>query len=125
MPDKPKADPTPEELKRLKRDELDKVAEDAGVPNPEDLANKEEVIERIEHNPALVPKPEPEPDPAEVIAAQPDPEPGPEERAYEVIGTQHPVFGHGHGEKFAAAIPPEQEALLVESGHIKRLNEEN
>lgn len=118
MPD-PKPDLTADELKKLKRDELDKVAAQAGVPNPEDLANKEEVIEAIEEpNPALV-QPEVIPDP--VPPPMPDPEPAPGERAYLVTGP-HIVHGHQPGSKFAATIPAVSEALLIESGHIKRLN---
>lgn len=124
MPDKTKADPTPEDLKRLKRDDLDKLAEEAGVADPEALPNKEAVIERIEHNPALVQEPEPEPDPVQAVAALPDPEPEPDEHSYEVIGPLN-VLGHEPGEKFTAAIPAGQRALLIESGHIKRLNPED
>lgn len=103
------------------RKELEREAKKAGVPNPEELPNKEALAEAIEQpNPALVPPPEPEPDPAEA-AAQPEPEPAPDERAYQVVGRQHAVFGHAPGSKFAAAIPPDQEALLIESGHIKRI----
>ncbi len=55
-------------------------------------------------NPAVVPEPEPH-----------------GERTYEVTGPHHAVLGHGCGEKFKALIPPDQEALLIESGHIKRV----
>ena len=113
----------------LTRDELNDIAREAGVPDPDSLPNKEAVIEAVEEvrarpNPALVPEPEPEPDPVEVAAAMPDPEPEPDERAYQVTGP-HIVLEHKPGEKFAARIPAEQEALLIESGHIKRLNQED
>lgn len=121
MPDRPKDD---KDLSKLKRDELDEVAADAGVPAPETLPNKEAVVEAIEApNPALAPVPEPAPDPA-VLAPQPDPEVPTGEQGYEVVGDRS-VLGHEPGSKFAAAIPAAQEALLIESGHIKRLNLED
>ena len=97
------------------RKELDKQAKKAGVPNPEDLPNKEAVAERIEHNPALVPPPEPEPEPE--VAAPPPPEPGPDEKVYTVNGVTE-VLGHKPGETFVARIPAEQEALLLGAGHL-------
>lgn len=107
MPDKPKADePTAAELKRLKRDDLNEAAAEAGVPNPDELANKDEVIEAMEEpNPALAPVPEPDPDEGEV--------------EWEVIGPQR-VCDTPPGGKFTAALPATQRALLIESGHIKR-----
>lgn len=104
MPSNPKADAKAEDLTKLKRDELDAVAADAGVPNPDELPNKEAVVEAIEA-----------PNPALAIVAEAE---GPVE--YEVTA---PVEVHGHkpGEKFTA-IPDKQKALLVESGHIKRTN---
>jgi len=39
---------------------------------------------------------------------------------YRVTGEQ-PVLGHEPGEEFSADIPPEQEALLIESGAIEPL----
>lgn len=98
----------PDELARLKRAELDKAAAKAGVPNPEALPNKDAVIEAIEApNPALAPPP--------------DHSGEPRERAYKVIGP-HVVLGHAPGADFSALIPPAQEALLIESGHIERSN---
>ncbi len=113
MPTDPKAakadEATAAELKRLKRDELDDVAAEAGVPNPDELPNKDAVVEAIqEPNPALAPEPEPEPG----------------EETYKVIGP-HNVLGNAPGSKFTATIPADQKALLVESGHIKRLNPED
>ncbi len=103
MPDRtPPEDLDPAALKKLKRGELDEVAADAGVPDPEGLATKDEVIAAIP-NPALAPEP-----PAPLA-----------EREYEVIGPVA-VHGHAHGEKFTALIQPPQEALLIEAGHIKR-----
>ena len=105
MPDTPKADEAmdPKALKRLPRDELDRVAADAGVPDPDDLPNKDAVVEAIqEPNPALAP-----------VAENTEPV----ERAYTVIGP-HIVLGHQPGSEFTALIPAAQEALLIESGHI-------
>lgn len=106
MPDKTKtalgADDAAEDLARLKRAELDKLAADAGVPNPDELANKDEVIAAIEApNPALAPVP--------------DPEPG--ERTWKVIGP-HKVHDTAPGATFTADLPAAQAALLIESGHI-------
>ena len=100
-------DLTPAALKKLKRGELDEVAADAGVPDPEDLANKDEVI-------AAIPS----------AAFEPEPPAPPREREYEVIG---PVAVHGHkpGSKFTALMQPPQEAHLIEAGHIKRTSEED
>lgn len=111
MPTDPKAkgdELTAADLKKLKRDDLNEAAAEAGVPNPDELANKDEVIEAIqEPNPALAPVPD---------------EPG--EQTYTVVG---PVEVHGHkpGSDFTAELPPEQEALLIESGHIKRTHLED
>lgn len=114
----------PDDLMDLTRDELDELARDRGIPDPEGLPNKEAVVEAIEApNPALVPEPEPEPE-VEAAAPVPDPEPEPGEHAYEVVGP-HEVFGHKPGAKFTAAIPAEQESFLIEVGHIKRLNQEH
>ena len=97
-------------LKALTRDELDEAATAAGVPDPEALPNKGAVVEAIEApNPALA-----------VVA---DPADGVHERGYEVI-CDRVVLDHKPGESFTAVIPAAQEALLIESGHIKRINME-
>jgi hypothetical protein len=107
MPD-PKAAKA-DDLTKLKRDDLDKAAAAAGVPNPDDLPNKDAVVEAIEApNPALAPVPEP--DEGEV--------------SYQVIGPCR-VHGHAPGETFTADLKPEAEALLIESGHIKRTTPED
>ncbi len=101
------SDPKPADLAKLKRDELDEAATKAGVPDPEALPNKEAVIDAIEGpNPALAP----------VTAVE-----EPRERKYVVVGTSL-VYGHARGETFKATIAAPQEALLIESGHIKRTN---
>ncbi len=102
MPDRtpPTDDLGPAALKKLKRDELDNVAADAGVPDPEDLATKAEVIAAIP-NPALAPEP---------------PAP-PAERGYIVNGTQ-PVFGYAPGERFTKTLTAEQEAMFIAGGHL-------
>lgn len=97
------------DLTKLKRPALDKLAAEAGVPDPGKLPNKDAVAEAIEApNPALAP--------------EPDPEPG--EVEYEVIGP-HPVHGTATGGKFTALIAPSQLALLMESGHIKPTTEKD
>lgn len=91
-----------DELKALKRDKLDKLAADAGVPNPDALPNKAAVVDAITSpNPALVEEPEVEP----------------AEEEYTVVGPQR-VFGHAPGDTFTALIHDPQRALLIESGHI-------
>ncbi len=103
----PAADKTPDDLTRLKRDELEKVAAKAGVPNPDALPNKDAIVEAIEGpNPALAP--EPEPDPGEL--------------SWKVIGPAT-VHDTKPGGTFAARPSP-QTALLVESGHIEQLTTE-
>lgn len=57
-------------------------------------------IERPAGNPAL------EPEPARPV-----------KRTYKVTGA-HPVHGTAPGETFTAALNPEQEALLLDGGHI-------
>ncbi len=107
MPDQtPPEDLTPAALKKLKRDELNDIAADAGVPDAEDLASKDEVIAAIP-NPAL--EPEPEPDPGEV--------------PWKVIGPRR-VHDTNPGDTFRMRPSP-QTALLVESGHIERLTTED
>lgn len=97
-----------DDLTKLKRDDLNEIAAEAGVPNPDDLPNKDAVVEAIEApNPALAPVPEP--DEGEVT--------------YKVIGPCK-VHGHAPGETFTADLNPEAEALLIESGHITRSNPE-
>lgn len=97
----------PDDLKKLKRDELDKEAIKAGVPDPDELPNKDAVIEAIEApNPALAPVPDA--DKGEV--------------QWTVVGPNR-VHGTAPGGTFAAAESP-QIALLVESGHIERSNVE-
>lgn len=54
-----------------------------------------------EPNPAIVP------DPVE-----------PEPRQYEVLG-QHAVLGHEPGEKFTAALDPEQEERMLARGSLR------
>lgn len=89
-------------LKALKRDELDKLAADAGVSNPDALPNKDAVVEAITGpNPALVPEPETELG----------------EQEYTVVGP-HRVLDHAPGDTFTALIHDPQRALLIESGHI-------
>ncbi len=96
------------ELLKLTRDDLNEAAADAGVPNPDELPNKEAVIDAIEApNPALAPIPEPEPG----------------EQTYKVIGP-HRVHDTNPGGTFAADIAAPQLALLIESGHIELLNSE-
>ncbi len=98
----------PDDLTALKRAELDKLAADAGVPNPDALPTKEAVAEAITApNPALAPVPEPEPG----------------EQTYKVIGP-HRVHDTAPGGTFAADIAAPQLALLIESGHIELLNSE-
>jgi len=108
MPDlKPVADL---DLEALKRDELDKVAAEVGVPNPGKLPNKDAVIDAIEApNPALAPVP--------------DPDDAPRDRGYVVTGP-HGVLGYAPGDTFTATIPAEQEAFLIEVGHLKHVNRE-
>ena len=107
MPDRTPPAEDPKALKKLPRDELNEVAAEAGVENAEDLANKDEVIAALP-NPALAPVPDP-----------------PEgEVEYEVIGPQR-VHDTLPGGKFTADLTPESEALLIESGHIKRTNPED
>lgn len=105
MPDKtkPADEPTAAELAKLKRADLDKAAAEAGVPNPDELPNKEAVVEAIEApNPALAPVPEADEG----------------EKTYEVVADRR-VHDTDPGGQFTADLKPEQEALLIESGHIK------
>lgn len=89
------------------RKQLDRAARKAGVPNPEDLPNKDAVEEAIEApNPALVPSPPPPPS----------------EQTYQVTGTQR-TLEHDPGETFTATLDPDQEAALIWGGHIKRVKE--
>ncbi len=104
------AKPTADELAKLKRDDLDKAAADAGVANPEALPNKDAVIDAIE-----------EPNPA--LAPEPDPDSLPREHTYEVIGVQ-PTFDTAPGDQFTKTIPVEQERVLLAGGHIKRITKE-
>jgi hypothetical protein len=98
----------PDDLTKLKRDDLDKIAAEAGVPNPDDLPNKDAVVEAIEApNPALAPVPEADESEVEWL----------------VIGPRR-VHDTEPGGTFTAT-PSEQIALLVESGHIKRSNPED
>lgn len=106
MPDTDQPDLDPRALKALKRDELDKAAAAAGVPDPEVLPNKGAVIDALP-NPALAPVP--------------DPDAEPRDREYVVSGPQT-VLGHEPGETFTTTIPAEQEAFLIEVGHLKRNN---
>jgi len=108
MPDTDQPDLDPKALKALTRDELDKAAAEAGVPDPEALPNKGAVIDALP-NPALAP------------AADPDAEP--RDREYLVSGPQA-VLGHQPGEQFTATIPAGQEAFLTEVGHLRRVNPE-
>lgn len=102
MPDpKPPAD-----LDALKRDQLDKVAAEAGVPDPGKLPNKDAVIDAIEApNPALA-----------VVADEAT------ERTWKVTGGST-VHDTPTGGTFAAVLTP-QIALLVEGGHITDITEE-
>lgn len=91
------------DLTRKSRDELDKIAADAGVPDPDALPNKDAVVEAIEApNPAL--EPEPPADPGEVL--------------WKVIGSST-VHDTKPGGTFRMRPSP-QTALLVESGHIEQ-----
>lgn len=86
------------------RKQLEAEALKHGVPNPDDLPNKEAVIEAIETpNPALVP----------------DPPPPPVEAAYTVTGTQR-VLDHDPGETFTATLPPDQEQYYLTGGHLEK-----
>jgi hypothetical protein len=90
------------DLKKLKRDELDDVAADHGVPAPEELPNKDAVIEAIEApNPALAPPPPPPRT----------------EQTYKVVGPV-PVHDTKPGGEFTALLSADQEAHLIEAGHI-------
>lgn len=101
-------DAKPEDLKRLKRDELDEVAADAGVPAPEQLPNKDAVIDAIDApNPALAVVP-------------PDDVPG----TY-VVTAPTAVHGHQPGEQFSMLIPADQEQLLIQSGALQKVDPPN
>ncbi len=106
MPSNPKADAKAEDLTKLKRDDLNEIAADAGVPNPDELPNKDAVVDAIEApNPALAIVPEPDEGEVEWTVTAPV-----------------EVLGHKPGSTFKADLPANQKALLVESGHIKRTN---
>lgn len=70
-----------------------------------------------------VPQPDPAPRaPAQNPALVPDP-PVRTAREYKVVGPRI-VLGHKPGSTFTALIPEQQEALLIESGHIKHTKKE-
>lgn len=93
--------PNEKDLEQLKREELDKVAANAGVPDPDSLPNKDAVIDAINApNPALVAKTAPR-------VAQ----------TYVVTGPRR-VHDTDPGDEFTALFTPEQEAALITAGHI-------
>lgn len=94
-----------EDLERLPRVELDDVARDAGVPDPEGLPNKQAVI-------AAMPNP--------ALASEPPPPEGP--RRFRVIGPRT-VMDTAPGDEFDADLPTEQERTLTEAGHITRVTQ--
>lgn len=91
------------------RPELEDIARDAGVPNPEDMPNKEALAQAIEGpNPALAP----------------DPPAPPGERTYKVIGPRV-VHATQPGGTFTATLTPAHEQSLLDAGHIQRTDEED
>lgn len=72
---------------------------DQGSTSEEPIAVE---IPTEESNPALAPPPPPEP----------------QEKTYEVIGTQN-VFDHRPGETFSATLSKQQEEDLTQYGHLK------
>lgn len=96
------------DLEKLTREDLDDVALDRGVPDPASLPNKEAVIAAIgAPNPALAVV-EPEREPVE----------------YEVVGPRR-VHETEPGGTFTALLTAEQEAALIEGGHIKPTKKED
>lgn len=103
--------------------ELQQLAKDLGLPangSADELSAA--IVEHSEENPALEPYTLPaveEPevvDPASALAPE-DVEPG--AKLYRVTNPNHEVHGHTLGETFAAVIGEEQEACLIEGGHVK------
>jgi hypothetical protein len=90
------------------RPELEDIARDAGVPDPEDLPNKQALAQAIEGpNPALAP----------------DPPPPRGEQTYRVVGPRE-VLGRTRGDTFKVTLTAEHEASLVEAGHIIRVDDD-
>jgi hypothetical protein len=101
----PDSDKDPKDLKKLTREELDAAAADAGVPAPEELPNKDAVIDAIDApNPALAPIPPEDAGPGTYIVTAPT-----------------AVHGHQPGEKFSMQLPADQEALLIQSGALRKV----
>lgn len=97
-----------DDLQDMMRVALDKHAEELGVPDPGNLPNKQAVIDAIhatERNPAFAP-----------VSAERKP------TVYKVIGP-HRVQGTDPGKTFVHLYTPEQEAALIEGGHITREKE--
>lgn len=98
-----------EDLHDLNRGALNVMATALGVPHPDHLPKKEDVVEAIEAaraaktapNPAVVPEPE---------ALLP--------KTYTVIGP-NVVYGTRPGGEFTALFTPDQEAALIQSGNIE------
>jgi len=89
---------------------LDKLADQVGVQGAGALPSKPDVVAAIhkriaEHQRATVP------DPPTVVA-----------RTYKVVGP-HLVLGTKRGKTFTHVFTPEQEAALIEGGHITLVKE--